>query len=362
MDNVTKAALSRGVPELLKFNNGKPVLTEADFELRREEIKSMLEEHEYGKMPDAPEHLSIEVIEKIDRFAAGKAPLTKLSFTVTVNGEKFSFPVYSVIPKTPGKHPAFVHINFRPDVPDMYMPSEEIADAGFAVFSFCYKDVTSDDNRFRNGIARLLSPARRTMTSPGKIAMWAWAAMRVMDYIETLPEIDLERVAVVGHSRLGKTALLTGAFDKRFKFVISNDSGCSGAAISRGKGGESVARITTVFPFWFAKRYAKYASHEDALPFDQHFLLAASAPRHVLIGSAKEDLWADPASEFLSAHLASEAYEKIYGMKGLVHKGEIPEATTVLDEGNVQYHVREGVHFFSREDWKYYMNFILKNS
>lgn len=362
MNKVQELAAKRAVPELLKFKNGADVITKEDFEARRKEIREILSENEYGIMPEKPESLSVKVVKTDEGFCAGKAPLTNLEFTVAVNGESFSFPVAAVIPKGKTNLPAFVHINFRPDVPDKYMLSEEIADAGFAVFSFCYKDVTSDDGDFENGIAKIFTPKERELTSPGKIAMWAWAAMRVMDYIETLPEIDKNRVAVVGHSRLGKTALLTGAFDERFNFVISNDSGCSGAAISRGKGGESVASITTVFPFWFCTKYKEFADRENEMPFDQHFLLAASAPRHVIIGSAEEDLWADPESEFLCAHIASEAYEKIYGISGLVDEGEIPTATTVLDKGNIQYHVRKGKHYFSREDWKYYMNFILKNS
>ena len=360
MNYVEKNVAERKLPELLTFKNGNPVETVEDFEKRRDEIKLLLQEHEYGYIPANPNHLRVEVVSTDKVFCAGKAPLVKLSFTVTIDEEEFSFPVNAVIPKTPGKHPAFVHINFRPDVPDKYMLSEEIVDRGFATFSFCYNDVTTDNNDFSDGIAKFLSPKHRKQNSPGKIAMWAWAAMRVMDYIVALDNIDTDNVAVVGHSRLGKTALLAGAFDDRFKYVISNCSGCSGAAILRGKTGENLAVLTGVRPFWFCPKYQNYAVHEQTLPLDQHFLLAASAPRHILVGSAREDTWADPESEFLSAHLASEVYEKIYGIKGLVHNGVIPEAKTVLDEGNILYHVREGLHYFSREDWQTYMNYIDK--
>lgn len=361
MNYIERNIEARNIPDVLTFNDGTPVKTESDFEKRREELLLLLQKHEYGYIPQKPDSLKVKVVSTDDVFCAGKAPLTMLEFTVTVGEHEFSFPVASVIPKAPGKHPAFVHINFRPNVPDKYMLSEEIVDRGYATFSFCYTDVTSDDGDFENGLCAIFSKDRKTNPSaPGKIALWAWAAMRVMDYIQTLDCIDLDSVAVVGHSRLGKTALVTGAFDSRFGYVISNCSGCSGAAVIRGKTGENIAVITGVKGCWFCPEYANYSVHEDTLPLDQHFLLAASAPRHVMIGSAKEDTWADPESEFISAYLAGEVYEKIYGVTGLAHGGTLPTAKTVLDGGNILYHIREGVHYFSREDWKAYMDYIDK--
>ena len=357
MKRILDSIKERNIPEILpasfNFKNGV-----ASFEEKKKKIIKMLEENEYGVMPKKPEHLSVEIVSVDEIFCAGKATLTNLKFTVTLENGEFSFPVVSVIPKSQNKVPAFVHIAFRDAVPDKYMASEEIVDSGFAVFSFCYKDITSDDVNFRNGLSKLLSPKRRGMTAPGKIAMWAWTAMRVMDYVETLDTIDTDNVAVIGHSRLGKTALLTGAYDNRFKYVISNDSGCSGAAVTRGKGGENIASIITNFPHWFCPRYKKYASNEDALPYDQHFLLAASLPRHVLIGSAEKDHWADPKSEFISAYLAGEVCEKIYGVPGLVHGGKTPIEPCVLNEGRIHYHMRLGYHYLSREDWNNYIQYI----
>lgn len=360
MNSIDKIIEERKIPNVLITKRGKAIKTAKDFDKNRAEIKKLLEEHIYGVMPERPEHLDVELLSEDRVFCAGKAPLQTLKFTVTVGNEKFSFPVRAVIPKSEKKLPAFIHINFRPDVPDKYMLSEEIAEEGFAVFSFCYKEVTSDDKDFKNGVARLLSPKRRTQNSPGKIAMWAWAAMRVMDHIETLDAIDKENVAVIGHSRLGKTALVAGAFDERFKFAISNDSGCSGAAITRGKQGEHISDITGVKGEWFCKRYEKYSVDESSLPLDQHYLLSLIAPRHIVIGSAEEDLWADPTSEFLSAYLASSVYE-LYGLTGLVHNGEIPTPKSILDKGNICYQVRHGLHYLSREDWLVYMDYVKKN-
>ena len=359
MTTVDKLIEERKLPTLLKMKSGKTVKNAVDFEKRREEIKKILAEEEYGYIPEKPDHLDVELTCQ-KSFCAGKATHKLLKFTVTMGENKFFFPVQSVIPTAKGPHPAFIHIDFNPGVPTRYTPSEEICDGGFAVFSFCYKDVTSDDGNFKNGIAKYFG-GRRKASSPGKIAMWAWAAMRVMDYVQTLAEIDRDNIAVCGHSRLGKTALVTGAYDNRFKFVISNDSGCSGASLARKNTGESVQVITNVFPFWFCPRYVKSASSfTEVSKFDQHFLLSLVAPRHLLIGSAKDDAWADPTNEFLSAVAASEAYG-ILGERGLIHNGELPTAKTVLGEGKVCYHIRNGAHYFSREDWQVYMEYIRKN-
>ena len=347
----------RALPELLSDGNGGIIDNIAAFEEKKEAIKRMLCEKQYGTIPNRPDHMSVTVLEENKRFCAGKAVKQSLSLSFDMNGEKFSFPADAVIPKNKKNIPAFIHINFRPNIPDEYQPSEEIVDRGFAVFTVCYKSVTSDDGDFKSGIAQNLLKSRRRKDASGKIAMWAWAAMRLLDYALSLDVIDKENVAVIGHSRLGKTALLAGAFDERFKYVISNDSGCSGAAISRGKKGERKADICRVFPHWFCPAYLEAEDDESLLPFDQHFLLALSAPRHLLVGSAEEDIWADPESEFLSLAATKPVYA-LYGKAGLVDNGTIPEATAVFSEGDCHYHVRHGAHYLSREDWSYYMNFI----
>lgn len=360
MNLVELDAKERRVPDIFTFNNGSAVKSIRDFERRREEIRELLLEYEYGKIPSRPDHFSVTVTDTDKSFSAGKATLLTLKITVEIGNASFSFPLYSVIPNAPGKHPAFIHINFTPNVPDRYMPSEEIVDRGYATFSFCYNDVTLDNDNFCDGLARIFIPSKRVGNTPGKISLWAWAAMRVMDYVETLDEIDTENVAVIGHSCLGKTALLAGAFDERFKYVISNDSGCSGAAILRKKTGENLAILASARHYWFCPNYVKYTMREEELPLDQHFLLAACAPRHILIGTAEEDAWADPESEFISAHLAGEVYEKIYKLPGLRHDGKIPRARCVLDGGNISYHIRAGGHYLSREDWNIYMDYIDK--
>ena len=178
-----------------------------------------------------------------------------------------------------------------------------------------------------------------------------------MDYAQTIPNLDLSKATVIGHSRLGKTALLTGAIDERFTCTISNNSGCSGAAISRGKQGETIKDIYERFPFWFCKNYKKYIDNEFNLPFDQHFLLASIAPRKVYVSSAQDDLWADPISEFLSCVAASEVYEKL-GLKGFIYPNRLPKAGDVFHKGNIGYHLRAGKHYLSREDWINFIKFL----
>lgn len=326
----------------------------------RGEMLDLLLSEEYGYPVPSPDSLEFSVKENARaNFCAGKAFLDIITVKAQLGDKVFSFPVKFARPSAEGKHPFFIHINFRDAVPDLYMPTEELIDNGFAVLSFCYSDVTSDDGDFTNGLAGVLYPdGKRGSHDAGKIAMWAWAASRIMDYAETRSDVlDLSRAVVCGHSRLGKTALLAGALDERFTFVYSNDSGCSGAAISREKQGESVARICNRFPYWFCEEYKKYSDREASMPFDQHWLIAAIAPRFVLVGSAEEDIWADPESEMLSCLAASPAYEALGGA-GFVGEDRSPVAGDVRLDGRIGYHIRAGAHYFSRTDWHRLIDFV----
>lgn len=355
MDNIRKILNDRNVPNVLDG-----VKTREDFEKKQEKIRKLLTERQYGEIPEKPEHMFVEEGLVLENFACGKAVLKHLKFNFKMDGKTFSFPAISIIPKSKEKCPAFVYIGFESGEGGKYMPTEEIAERGYALFAFCYNEVATDNNDFKKGIAKYLVKSRRKNSATSKISLWAWAAMRMMDYAETLSDvIDLDNVAVIGHSRLGKTALLTGGFDTRFKYVISNDSGCCGAAIERGKVGERYDRITKVFPYWFCPQFNREVSAGEQFTFDQNFLLSLSVPRCLIIGSAKEDIWADPVSEFLGVASLNDAYS-LYGMKGLVHNGEMPKARAVLDEGDAVYYVREGTHFMSRHDWNTYMDIIDK--
>ena len=191
----------------------------------------------------------------------------------------------------------------------------------------------------------------------GKLRMWAFAMSRVIDYLEKTDYADMERIAVAGHSRLGKASLICGAFDERVKLTCGHNSGCSGDAITRDKQGERVKFITTTFPYWFCEKYKQYVEKEHEMPFDQHFLLACIAPRCLSIGAAEQDTWADPDSQYLSACATSEAWE-LLGKRGFVHPDRLPKAEEYFDEGCVKYHLRHGEHYFSRTDWLVYIDAI----
>lgn len=328
--------------------------------LSRGEMLEILQNEVYGLMPKKPERLNFRVEENvIPNFCAGKAVCNKVFAECTINGKDFRFPFYATIPTDGEKHPFFVHINFREDVPDRYQPTEELIDNGFAVLSFNFNDVTKDNDDFTDGLAGVLyENGMRNNNDAGRIAMWAWAAQRVMDYAESLEHVlDLNYTIVCGHSRLGKTALLTAATDERFSFAYSNDSGCSGAAITRNKQGETVKKICDKFAYWFCENYKKYIDAEESMPFDQHYLVASIAPRRVLIGSASEDLWADPVSEFLCCVAASPAFEN-----GFQHDNHLPEIGDEFFAGDVGYHLRRGKHYFGREDWNKLIKFVNMHS
>ena len=181
-----------------------------------------------------------------------------------------------------------------------------------------------------------------------------------MDYlVAERDDLDTEKVALIGHSRLGKTALWCGAQDTRFAAVISNNSGYGGAASSKHGEGE---RITDFIRLgsddWFCEAFKNYQGDgEDEKPYDQSFLLSLIAPRYLLVGSAELDKGADPKSEFLTALHASAVWE-LLGCKGLVCGDEMPTPGDYLGGGNVLYHYRKGKHYLSREDWAAYIRFL----
>ena len=346
----------------------RPDLTK-DWESRRAEIADILQRELFGYRPAEPEEVTFDVTpDPRPDFGSAAEAFKVTANTKLAGGKTFSLPFYAVIPKGKTCLPFFVHINFRNNVPDKYMPSMDMAERSFAVFSFGYEDVTSDDLDFTDKFAGILYGGReRTGADCGKIPMWSWAASRVMDYCVTLDCLDLSKSAVIGHSRLGKTALYTGMLDTRFQFVISNESGFAGAALSRNRADRESGKHFCSARFcvenhmqWFAPNYAKYADHEEDMPYDQHFLVAASAPRYVYVGSADGDIWSDPMSEYLSCCAAGEIYGQL-GRRGFVHPDRYPEPGESFQEGMVGYHLRRGEHFLDPYDWQRYMDFIEKS-
>lgn len=319
----------------------------------REEMLDVLQKEVYGYMPAAPTDIEFSIKKNVDdNFCAGHAYLHEVTVKCTVNGNAFSFPFRMALPKGSEKVPFFVYIGFTRST-SKYLPTEELIDNGYAVLYFNYEDVATDDSKFDNGLSLALYPdGKRGDTDPGKIAMWAWAASRVLDYAQTNDRLDMSRAGVCGHSRTAKAALLAGATDTRFQFTYSNNSGSTGAAISRRKSGENIARITDLFPYWFCKNYKQYAGREAEMPFDQHWLLASIAPRKVLVGSATKDTNADPLSEQLGCLAASPAFENGFACDVVAVAGD------EFFAGDIGYHLREGTHYFSRQDWQKLIKFV----
>ena len=353
----------------------RPVLT-VDWETRRAEIADLLQRELFGYRPAEPEEVTFDVTPDPRPDFESAADTFKITANAKLAGGKsFSFPFYAAIPKGKNCLPFFVHINFRNNVPDEYMPTMDMMERGFAVFSFGYEDVSSDDLDFTDKLAGILYGGReRTGADCGKIPMWSWAASRVMDFCATLDCLDLSKSAVIGHSRLGKTALYTGMLDTRFQFVISNESGFAGAAISRNRADRESGKTFCCARFcvehhmqWFAPNYAKYADHEEDMPYDQHFLVAASAPRYVYVGSADGDIWSDPMSEYLSCCAAGEIYEQL-GRRGFLHYAQswpflcasVVQGSGAVTVGEKRYDLPKGTHFLAPADWQRYMDFIEK--
>ena len=321
----------------------------------RETMLEILQREIYGTLPPKPDKVTFDVErDTIPRFCGGKTYLHRVTVHCTLGEKAFSFPFFAAMHDDGQCRPFFIHINFRDCVPDRYMPTEELTDNGYNVLSFCYTDVTNDDGDFTTGLAGVFFPdGKRKPTDAGKIALWAWAAQRVMDWAETQSDaLDMRRGIVCGHSRLGKTALFTAATDTRFAIGYSNDSGCSGAALARGTSGETVRDICRNFPFWFCERYLQYVDNEPNMPFDQHFLIASIAPRYAMVGSAAQDTWADPLSEQLACLAAAPAFPN-----GFVCPDRPAQPGEAFLSGDVGYHLRHGRHCFTRDDWHRLMQF-----
>lgn len=338
----------------------------------RDEMKEILQREVYGYLPQ--DHFAFVAGDEqiIDaRLARGKVHISSLPFTLRNEHGSHTFPLYRLWHRDGKRRPLIVYLNFHPATASFYFPLEELSESEYNILTFCYKDVTSDDGDFTTGIAPLIFPDGRTSdTDCGKIGLWALAAMRVLDYALTLPEVDADNVAVLGHSRLGKTALYTGMMDPRFTFAFSNNAGCAGDALARGgsglpqadgsyiteegKRGETIADITRAFPYWFCRNYTRHAAQNWGDNFDQHYLLATIAPRFVCVNAAALDTWADPHSQQLCCMAAAPQWGPD-GMEPCDHYLAPGEA---LLQGNVGFFVTPTMHFMSRHAWQRFMEFM----
>lgn len=332
----------------------------------REKTLAAVVKEEYGEISESDlKGLKITAADVTDReadlyngyLACGKAYHDKIEFTFEKNGKKSSFIVDILKPVKVDDPDFVVQLDFVSGVPTKYFPHEELMDRGIAVAHVNYKEITSDDGDFNNGIAALFN--RNNPYSAGKIMLWAFAANEIGKFLLKNGYMRKQKLYVAGHSRLGKTALLTGALYEIFAGCFVNCSGCSGAAITRAKTGETIEKICEVFPYWFCENYKKYVDNENEMPFDQHFLLASVFPRKAFIVAASKDDWADTSAQYLCAEAASVVYEQA-GKTGLERLKKPLAIGEKNDEGNIKFSIRDGVHYFSREDWNFYIDCLNK--
>ncbi|MDA7500168.1 acetylxylan esterase [bacterium] len=382
------------LPELLETADGRMIKTAADWEqIRRPEILNLFRKQVFGKAPAAPESISFRIDRVYENSLNGLATQKEVTvfFSEDRQGPQMSLLLFIPNRKTTPR-PAFIGLNFNGN--HTVHPSqnisitrswvrnnnklgitdnratkssrgsassrwavEKIIRRGYAVVTAYYGDIDPDfDDGFENGLHSQFHTSEKKPTADewGSIAAWAWGLSRALDYLELDSSIDHKRVSVIGHSRLGKTSLWAGATDQRFALVISNNSGCGGAALSRREFGETVARINTSFPHWFCDNFVNYNNQVSSLPVDQHMLIALCAPRPIYVASASEDQWADPKGEFLAAKLASPAYH-LFGLRALEENNQPSPDKSVGDQ--ISYHIRTGKHDVTDFDWEQYLDF-----
>jgi len=351
---------------------------------RRPELLAAFSSEMYGRTAlGRPDGMRFEIL-STDPFAlGGRATRREVSIRVGPEPDAPRILLLLYVPKggAPGRRwPAFVGINFFGNQtvhPDPRITAqgaaergskaskwqvETVLSRGYATATLYCDEVCPDvPDGLAEGVVGWFErkgSAGRAPDAWGALGAWAWGLSRALDYLDTDPDIDASRVAVHGHSRMGKAALWAGAQDERFALVISNDSGCGGASLSRHGPGETVAQINHGFPHWYCLNFRKYGGNEAALPVDQHELLALIAPRPLYVASAEDDAWADPRGEFLAALAADPAYG-LFGLKG-VGVREMPPVNHPVGE-RIRYHIRTGPHDMTAYDWSCYLDFADKH-
>ncbi|MFO7668669.1 MAG: heparinase II/III family protein [Bacteroidales bacterium] len=383
------------LPNLLLTNGNIAVESVEGWEnIRREEVLELFESNVYGRGPQSEISMDYQLKFQDNWALDGSAVMKEVEVSVRKGGKKLDFTILIFLPSAArGAVPVFLGLNFNgnhtihpcrdisitgnwvPNKPEIGVtenraieqsrggassrwPVEMILSRGYGVATLYSGDIDPDfDDGFMNGIHGLVQEngGDRSPDSWGTLAAWAWGLSKAMDYLETDPAIDHDRVAVIGHSRLGKAALWAGARDERFAMVVSNNSGCGGAALSRRPFGERLSAINGYFPHWFASKFHEYNDNEAACPVDQHMLLALIAPRPLYVASAVEDEWADPRGEYLSLLTSGDVY-RLYGENVLLEEHS-PEVNQPRWAGKQGYHIRSGSHGITAYDWEQYLDF-----
>lgn len=385
------------LPNPLITRDGRAVENSDDWlSVRRPEIMEIFERHVYGKVPKFDYEMTFKT-RSIDREALdGTATRKQLTILFDESRPDLSIEILIYLPNHVQKPvPAVMGLNFYGNhtihsdegimlsekwilgneslgirnnrateetrgITSEWWQLERIIQRGYALVTVYAGDIEPDQyNRMSQGVRSLAYQEHMEPGSDewGTIAAWSWGLSRVMDYLELDDDIAHQQTVLMGFSRMGKAALWAGAIDERFAIIISNNSGCGGAALSKRRIGETIGMINTSFPHWFTKNFNQFNGREESLPVDQHLLLALIAPRPLYVASAEEDRWADPKGEFLSAKEASPVYE-LFGLEGLPATA-LPEINNPV-MGTIGYHIRSGGHSVTAYDWENYLDFTDK--
>jgi hypothetical protein len=385
------------LPDLLELLNGEKVKDAITWtEQRRPEILHLFEEEVYGRIPGEINITSAEVLEENNNALNNQAIRKQVVLKFKKDEHELEANLLIYLPKNVENAPLFIGYNFNGnhtivDEKEVVITKawvrnndklginenrsseqsrgtaskrwavEKIIEAGYGLATIYYGEIDPDNNDFSDGIHPFFYTQNQSKPAAnewGSISAWSWGLSKAMDYFETDENIDQSKVIVMGHSRLGKTSLWAGAMDERFAIVISNNSGCGGAALSRRKIGETVERMNTKFPHWCCSNYDAYNNKVNELPVDQHMLIALIAPRPVYIASAELDKWADPKGEFLSGLYATPVYN-LFDKKGITNP-TMPEVNQAI-QNTIAYHIRTGKHNVTDYDWEQYIKFANKN-
>jgi len=367
------------IPKILINNDGEAVLNSEEYENRKDEMMNFFYSEVYGNIPDIPYEVSFELLAEDNDFYEDKAIRRQIKMTITTELGESDALLLAYIPKTVDPVPVFVGLNFKgntfleddvsiltsygnlldqEEVEDRRgerysrWPYKTIIDEGYALITVCANDFSPDNkNDFDTRLINIFDNGEEFKT----IAAWSFGLSRVIDYVETDNLLDNDKIITFGHSRMGKASLWTAAQDERIALAISNGSGNSGAALSRGAVGENIEFVNKEFPHWFVDEYDKYAGLEDEMPFDQHMLLASIAPRKVYVSSSTNDLWANPDGEYQSLALASEVY-RLYGSEKKLDLDSIDQETFFHTEF-YGYHIKEDRHRINEIDWNYFISY-----
>lgn len=380
------------LPSALKTPDGKMITTAQEWvNFQRRHVLGLFEKHMFGKLPPRPDGMRFELIRQKEDALGGLARRKEVRIHLSMqNGKTHHLDVLLYLPKnTTGPVPAFVGMNFEGNHAVTHeadislstrwmrdMPGAGIVDhrateearghqvsrwqlekamkRGYAVATMYYGDVYPDSREgWEESIWMLFGDDKASCGT--SISAWAWGLSRMMDYLQSDADIDSHHVAVLGHSRLGKTSLWAGANDRRFALVISNNSGCGGAALTRRRFGERIGFFPLMcVGYWFLESFYDYEGREAELPIDQHMLMSLMAPRPVYVTSATEDDWADQRGEFLSVVHAEPVY-RLFGSCGL-GTDVMPEADCPI-HADAAYHLRTGKHNVTEADWGWFLDY-----